>query len=176
MYKTMRDGEGTMLVIPSYGTKVCPRCGAGMFGDMNVCYDCLYRFGDDEEEAVPHMPCDWDDGPVPEEAYEGLAIEEAESSVAPLHLHVSTAALDVSVPLPPQGLLVGRGSSCDIRLHANAVSRRHVRIEPEGEGAIVTDQGATNLAKLHDKTISGSAHMSIGDELKVCGATMRLCQ
>lgn len=32
-------------------TKTCPRCGAGVFSDMDVCYGCLYDFGGDGREA-----------------------------------------------------------------------------------------------------------------------------
>ena len=27
-----------------YETKICPRCGAKLYADMNVCYGCLYDF------------------------------------------------------------------------------------------------------------------------------------
>ena len=36
-----------------YATKVCPRCGARLYEDMNVCYDCLYDFTREGSAGAP---------------------------------------------------------------------------------------------------------------------------
>ncbi|MDO4797305.1 MAG: FHA domain-containing protein [Coriobacteriales bacterium] len=173
MYRTVSDGEGTMVVIPAYGTKVCPRCGAGLFADMDVCYECLNEFAPERDGVSQSL--DAREGElVPAEAYEDLAQERTDGCDAALYVHVSTKELDMSAPLPARGLLVGRGSACDIMLHAEQVSRRHVRIEPEEGGALARDLDATNPARLGGRPIAGSMHLAVGDELEVCGATIRL--
>ena len=37
------------------GLKTCPRCGAKLFADMDVCYGCLYDFATEHER-----PVDWE--------------------------------------------------------------------------------------------------------------------
>ena len=51
------------------GTKRCPRCGATMFADMEVCYACLYDFT--RTPAPPRLPTLGEEGepaPAPEPA------------------------------------------------------------------------------------------------------------
>lgn len=45
-------GEGT--------TKTCPRCGAKLFADMDVCYGCLYDFNRDSGPDAPSLSCEGD--------------------------------------------------------------------------------------------------------------------
>ncbi|HET8980121.1 MAG TPA: FtsK/SpoIIIE domain-containing protein [Solirubrobacteraceae bacterium] len=50
------------------------------------------------------------------------------------------------VPLPPEGLVVGRDEECDVSLGDEGVSRRHLRVAPSPGGlrATVTDLGSVN--------------------------------
>ncbi len=87
-------------------------------------------------------------------------------------LKIKTDALEVTVPLPAEGLVVGRGSTCDIVLNARSVSRQHVRIEPCDSGALVHDLGATNAAIVCGEELHGTRCMKIGDELRVCNTSI----
>lgn len=159
-------------------TKVCPRCGRRLFADMDTCYDCLFVFReaqegvpeDDEEACLTEV--------VPPEAYP----EEADATWCPPEegqaerfcIHLATDVVDVRLPLTECGLLVGRGSACDVVLHAVSVSRRHVRIEPAPGGAVVRDQGSKNRAVLRGQRVEGSARLLPGDTLTVCGSSLTL--
>ena len=45
-------------------------------------------------------------------------------------------------PIPPSGLVIGRGASCDIPLDGTGVSRRHALVKPDGAGFVVIDESA----------------------------------
>lgn len=62
--QTMR-GESTTTTArrPSPNTKACPRCGAVLFEDMDVCFGCLYDFSTARGEPSPGSDRPWDDGP-----------------------------------------------------------------------------------------------------------------
>ncbi len=138
------------------GTKKCPRCGQELFEDMDVCYECLFEFSGDEEV-------------VPAEAY-----APTPSYGDAIRLHLATASVDTTIVVPEEGLVVGRGSACDVVLHTPAVSRRHVRIRP-GEGcAIVQDLGARNPASIDGAQVREEATLSYGQKLLVCGSAFTL--
>ena len=54
------DGHG---VKERTRTKVCPRCGARLFEDMSVCYECLYDF-DRVPQPLGLPTLDEPDGPL----------------------------------------------------------------------------------------------------------------
>lgn len=145
-----------------YKTKKCPQCGALMFADMDVCYECLYGNCEEDEQ-------------VPEEAYGDVDVvardELAEGSWC---LHMSTSVVDVTMGVPKGGLIIGRGSSSDVVLHAQAVSRNHVSIEDRGSYLVARDLGAANKATVNGVVIEEEATLRKGDVLDVCGATFRV--
>lgn len=139
-------------------TKICPRCGQQLFDDMPVCYECLFEFSMQEDV-------------VPIQVYEDNNKAESTSGPASTRLRVRTASVDLSVPIPNDGLIIGRGSACDIVLHTPAVSRRHVRVEPREGGVLVTNLGARNPASIDGEPVLEAVLMSDDDELFVCGST-----
>ena len=193
----MLENEGA-YVVRAYGTKVCPQCGKTLFDDMDVCFECLHNFGEgdanDQEEppsdaTMVEMPAEdashlmpeehWQEDEVPTEAYERGLVTSQEATVAPalqprMWLRIRSDDVEVSVPLREGGLLVGRGPSCDVVLHARSVSRRHVLLEPEEAGVKVCNQDAKNPAMLGGKKVEGVAHMTAGEELSVCGTIFSL--
>ena len=187
----MQEDE-EMYVVPAYGTKVCPQCGQTLFDDMDVCYGCLYEFGKETEEDVqtsldvtpPLSKEVWLEDEVPTEAYERGWVSAEDAVEAPaeakdtprLWLRIRSGDMEVSVPLPKQGLLVGRGADCDVVLRGRSVSRKHVLIVPAGEGVLVRNQDATNPALLGDQKVMGEAAMHLEEELNVCGTTFKLMQ
>lgn len=127
-------------------TKTCPRCGQSVFDDMDVCYECLYEF-----------------------------VEEPGNDVGgELFLHLATSSVDAFVPVPKDGLIIGRGSACDVILHTPAVSRRHVQVIPCGNALRIKNLGARNMPTIDNKSIGESAFLKEGSVLNICGATFRL--
>jgi anti-sigma regulatory factor (Ser/Thr protein kinase) len=63
--------------------------------------------------------------------------------------------------------LIGRAPQCQIQLLSRAVSRRHARIEFDGEQAIISDLGTANGIKLNGHQVQGAAVVSDGDTLVV---------
>lgn len=63
--------------------------------------------------------------------------------------------------------VIGRAPQCQIQLLSRAVSRRHARIEFDGNQAIVSDLGTKNGIKLNGQRIQGAAVVSEGDILLV---------
>lgn len=177
-------------------TKVCPRCGELLFADMDVCYGCLYDFtrkrprpllpdppridaDDIPVEAVqacaeepmdgPSVsPCMGDDLPVPSSCPDETAVLSSSS----LGVLVRTNDVDVCVPLPRRGLMVGRGLDCDVVLHADTVSRHHLAIAPTLTGAVISDLGATNPASAHGAPVEGNVSLGVGESVFVCGTEL----
>ncbi len=212
-------------------TKVCPRCGAVLFADMDVCYGCLYDFTRDsagwhgtvaggfagKPELTAQVPLvddsldtiaideiddeDDSDGAVGERR---AAVDEAPSAQKPRHRRSSTSegdsadsTLDLSsavtaagesagglsvlissptmrvcVPVPEQGLLVGRDESNDIVLRSRTVSRNHLRLVPQGRSLAVEDLGATNPAMLLGAPIGQQSQIGPGQSVAICDTTL----
>lgn len=82
--------------------------------------------------------------------------------------------MQVKVPLPVRGLMVGRDSSNDIILFSWAVSRSHLRLVPLDDHVIVQDCGATNPAQVRGESIEGTVRLVEGEEVEVCGTLLRI--
>lgn len=82
---------------------------------------------------------------------------------------VRTPAVDVKLPIPREGLVVGRDPSSDVVLHSRAVSHSHVRILPAEEGMRVVDLGATNPALFSGREVRGEALVPLGWTVSICG-------
>lgn len=150
-------------------TKTCPKCGSVLFADMDMCFDCLYAF--QAEDAS------WTDEDVPLEAYPEQVIDETcAESAHTWWLQLSNDLIDLVIPVPTTGMLIGRGQACDIVLHARSVSRRHVRLEPVAEGLIVHDMGARNAVVINGQKLTGEGCMREGDTLGVCGTSFVLAR
>ena len=168
-------------------TKVCPRCGETLYADMDTCYGCLYDFSH-ERRPVPGLPQlpdsslvrddGWDDGLPPAEfewneddtldMAECAKVLGAAQDVPALWIRTST--LDVCVPIPASGVVIGRDPSSDIVFHSRAVSRRHLRIVPLPGGVIAENLGATNPALFHGRDIEDSVEVATGETVSLCGS------
>lgn len=168
-------------------TKVCPRCGAELFSDMSVCYECLYDF--DRPPVEPSFGVGVDDleepdgvAPSPSARPDGAAnlrrqnVSFPSSPARPhdLSLRVRAADVELSVPLAQGSLTVGRDAACDIVLRRTAVSREHVRVRREGSEVTVEDLGATNPARLRGRSLQTRELLHVGDTLDVCGTFLTL--
>lgn len=168
-------------------TKRCPRCGMELFSDMDVCYGCLFDFsraGSSGPDLPPQDDLDeprgWDEGMPPFELEEnGRTLElsgmplGARTSGIP-SVWVRGSELEVVVPIPEDGLNVGRLPSNDVVLHSAAASRRHLRVSLVSGGAVAEDQGSTNPAMLRGRAVDDLARMQVGDTLDVCGTLLTL--
>ena len=174
-------------------TKTCPQCGQMLFQDMSVCYGCLYDFSREGTRRVPLLPDPVLDGGM--EVVESEDLEEEPTLVADdgasvfggitrvahepkqgLALFIQTGDVDLTVPVPSQGLMVGRLATNDIVLHSRAVSKRHVFVIPCGWTLLVQDQGATNPAILKGQEVTGGQTMCLGDTLNICGSLLTLVE
>ena len=172
MHETSSSVSGPISVPPQFETKRCPECGKQVFADMDVCFECLHSFAATPEAMVPDDG--WDEDVVPTDAY-GLGEEVAVANDAVRHaVRLSNALMDVTVPIPRAGLVIGRGTSCDVVLHERSVSRRHLGIQERDGVVTASDLGAKNQATLKGRPIGQEVRLSVGDELRVCGMTITL--
>lgn len=174
-------------------TKTCPQCGQMLFQDMSVCYGCLYDFSREGTRRVPLLPDPVLDREM--KVVESEDLEEEPTLVADdgasvfggvtrvahepergLALFIQTGDVDLTVPVPSQGLMVGRLATNDIVLHSRAVSKRHVFVIPCGWTLLVQDQGATNPAILKGQEVTGGQTMCLGDTLNICGSLLTLVE
>lgn len=86
---------------------------------------------------------------------------------------VRTPSMEVRLPIPNEGLVIGRDQTSDVVLRSRAVSRSHVRILParDGEeGMRVIDLGATNPAMFSGREVRGEVLVPLGWTVSICGA------
>jgi hypothetical protein len=74
------------------------------------------------------------------------------------------------VPLD-RPLEIGREAGADVVVDDELVSRRHVRVTPDGAGAVVEDLGSRNGSFVNGEEIHARTRMGPGDHLLV-GVTM----
>lgn len=74
------------------------------------------------------------------------------------------------------GLLLGRGSGCDVRVEDDTVSREHVRIWATEEGvAVLTDLGSTNGTIVNGRPVT-EVVLAEGDKIQLGrGTVFRFC-
>ena len=71
-------------------------------------------------------------------------------------------------------LTLGRGADCDVVISDHSVSRRHARIESDGDGWVVEDLGARNGTFLDGTRISGRHALSNGSVITIGGTVVRV--
>lgn len=171
-----------------YATKVCPRCGARLYEDMNICYGCLYDFSRDAvppEEPAGSAPGDEDDGPAQEGVGERLGPDDTQDLTLPpealsrvedeVGMLIRTSTVDLWVPVSPEtGCLLGRDPANDVVFHAPTVSRRHLELVPTPDGMEVTDLGSTNPATYRGEEVRGRVVVPYGDSVEVCGCVLTM--
>jgi DNA-binding winged helix-turn-helix (wHTH) protein len=66
----------------------------------------------------------------------------------------------------PDGIhLIGRDESCDVVIPSTTASRRHARIEVEGDQVTLVDLGSKNGTSIGDAKLQGSRQLHAGDDI-----------
>lgn len=86
---------------------------------------------------------------------------------AVLEVHDIDGDLLSLVPIPAEGLTIGRGADQDVRLADRTVSRRHARIEVVDGRYYVDDAGSLNDTLLNGELVRGRAELHDGDQLTI---------
>ncbi len=131
------------------------------------------------DAGLPPSEPGWEDdtldlsGSGGEDCSSAPLVPKAQLACTPALCWVRTPSVDVRLPIPKEGLVVGRDPSSDIVLHSRAVSRSHLRILPtkdDEEGMRVIDLGATNPAIFSGREVRGEVLVPLGWTVSVCGA------
>jgi hypothetical protein len=68
--------------------------------------------------------------------------------------------------IPRLGVVIGRGSSCDLRLVDRSVSRRHARIRHAEEAWFIQDLGSSGGTFVNDVRVNAS-RLNPGDRIRI---------
>ncbi len=74
--------------------------------------------------------------------------------------------------LDGDGLIIGRGSDCDIVVDLDSVSRRHAKIERQGEKIVVADLNSTNGTYVNEHQVN-ERELRDGDQVKIGNAIFK---
>ena len=156
-----------------YPTKTCPRCGAELYADMNICYGCLYDFSRDASRRVEA------EMPLASQRPRGDTVDLSAASTALPHadgvgLLVRPPAVALRAPVGAKGVSLGRGPENDVVLHSPAISHRHLWLTPTPDGMEVCDLGSTNPARYHGREVRERVVAPYGDSLDVCGCILTM--
>ncbi len=77
------------------------------------------------------------------------------------------------VPIAPGGMVIGRAPPADIVIPVPEISRRHCRIDVEGDRASITDIGSTNGTFLGGERLEKPARLRNGSQLSLGSFALR---
>ena len=78
------------------------------------------------------------------------------------------------IPIGEGALILGRSSSCDLRLPHASISRRHARLTRRGERLFLEDLGSQNGTFLDDERLAGPRELQVGQRIHIGPAVLRL--
>ena len=78
------------------------------------------------------------------------------------------------LPIGEGTLILGRSSSCDLRLPHASISRRHARLTRRGERLFLEDLGSQNGTFLDDERLAGPHELQVGQRIHIGPAVLRL--
>jgi hypothetical protein len=78
------------------------------------------------------------------------------------------------LPVGEGALILGRSSSCDLRLPHASISRRHARLTRRGEQLFLEDLGSQNGTFLDDERLAGPHELQVGQRIHIGPAVLRL--
>lgn len=62
---------------------------------------------------------------------------------------------------------IGRGHDCEPRLNLHRISRRHLRLDLDGDRVLIEDLGSTNGTFVNEERINGQSTLMPGDRLHI---------
>jgi len=89
-----------------------------------------------------------------------------------VHIYPTGANMGHRYPLGDKPLLVGRSDDCDIQIGDHSVSRRHARIEKNGDGFVAVDLQSTN-GTFVNHVPAGQTRLKDGDYVKIGNSIFR---
>lgn len=93
----------------------------------------------------------------------------AESAIKPWYFAGSLEITEGQVfPIPPEGLVLGRGTAADVRVASNGVARKHVRIAWDDGVLVAEDLGSTNGTQVNGVGCA-KGRLAAGDALTLAG-------
>lgn len=162
--------EGSEGLLMGFETKSCPRCGAELYADMCVCYECLYDFSRERQREVRAQ-----DVPTIGGKDVGAGASPLERRVVTeVGVLVQTPVVDVWTAVSSGGATIGRGVENNVVLHSPAVSERHLRVVPTPDGMEVCDLGSNNPARYRGRDIRDRVVVSYGDTIDICGCRLTM--
>jgi pSer/pThr/pTyr-binding forkhead associated (FHA) protein len=78
------------------------------------------------------------------------------------------------IPLKQGALVLGRSSSCDLRLQHPSISRRHAQLSRQADRVILRDMGSQNGTFVNRIRLYGEVELRHGDQLSLGNAVLRL--
>jgi predicted component of type VI protein secretion system len=78
------------------------------------------------------------------------------------------------LPVGEGALILGRSSSCDLRLPHASISRRHARLTRRGERLFLEDLGSQNGTFLDDERLAGPRELQVGQRIHIGPAVLRI--
>ncbi len=94
-------------------------------------------------------------------------VGEQQSGQAAVEIYDVNGDLLEIVRIPPTGLTIGRAADQDVRLSDRTVSRRHARLEVDGERYWIDDAGSLNDTLLNGELVRGRAELHDGAQLTI---------
>jgi pSer/pThr/pTyr-binding forkhead associated (FHA) protein len=78
------------------------------------------------------------------------------------------------LPIRQGTVILGRSSSCDLRLPHASISRRHARLTRRGERLILEDLGSQNGTFVDDERVASPRELELGQRIHIGPAVLRL--
>jgi diguanylate cyclase (GGDEF)-like protein len=112
----------------------------------------------------------YDEATTSPDARKALPAQGGADSLVVIHA-TDKRAQGERLVLGPGPVRIGRMSDNDIALEDETVSRRHARLEKQGDGWVVMDTGSRNGTLVNDREITGVVKLARGDRLQI-GSTL----
>ena len=109
-------------------------------------------------------------------AWEDELLKESTSPYAPFTLRITTDNMVITLPLPPDGLSVGKTEACDVRVRVDALVPHLLQVTPEGLFARVRLAWGFDFSTvwLHGQPVFDGERLWRGDAMDLEGMRIEL--
>lgn len=91
-----------------------------------------------------------------------------------VNAYLGDGPLLVSAVIAPPGLLVGRGTHCDLRLDHTTVSWDHLELSCRGQSVLAEDLGSSNGTRINGQPMQRGYRLRSGDVLQLGGVRLTI--